>query len=180
MSRIGELSSKIEELLFWFFHGERKTHSEVRDKAEQLMPICGVAKGDADYDIILNRAVETYEMEVGIKSYDPIVIAKDKKSNLWLYKRKDSILHAFFKRYKMHLKEEGFAQTAISNIERTCEEILSYCADPLIGHEERKKGLVVGDVQSGKTANYLALINMAYDYGYKIVVLLAGLTDSLR
>lgn len=180
MSRIGELSSKIEELLFWFFHGERKTHSEVRDKAEQLMPICGVAKGDADYDVILNRAVETYEMEVGIKSYDPIVIAKDKKSNLWLYQRKDTIPHAFFKRYKMHLKEEGFAQTAISNIERTCEEILSYCADPLIGHEERKKGLVVGDVQSGKTANYLALINMAYDYGYKIVVLLAGLTDSLR
>ena len=43
------------------------------------MPICGVAKGDADYDVILNRAVETYEMEVGIKSYDPIVIAKDTK-----------------------------------------------------------------------------------------------------
>lgn len=35
MSRIGELSSKIEELLFWFFHGERKTHSEVRDKLKK-------------------------------------------------------------------------------------------------------------------------------------------------
>ena len=44
MSRIGELSLKIEELLFCFFRGERKTHSEVRDKAEQLMPICGVSK----------------------------------------------------------------------------------------------------------------------------------------
>ena len=40
--------------------------------------------------------------------------------------------------------------------------------------------MVVGDVQSGKTANYMALINMACDYGYKLIIILAGLTDSLR
>ncbi len=38
----------------------------------------------------------------------------------------------------------------------------------------------MGDVQSGKTSNYLALANLACDYGYKIVLILAGMTDSLR
>jgi hypothetical protein len=38
----------------------------------------------------------------------------------------------------------------------------------------------MGDVQAGKTANYLGLINMACDYGYRVIVLLAGLTNSLR
>lgn len=58
---------------------------------------------------------------------------------------------------------------------------MARCANPkTTALTEKKKGLVVGDVQSGKTANYLGLINMAYDYGYRIVVLLAGTTNSLR
>ena len=61
------------------------------------------------------------------------------------------------------------------------EQILARCANPkTTALTEKKKGLVVGDVQSGKTANYLGLINMAYDYGYRIVILLAGTTNSLR
>lgn len=79
------------------------------------------------------------------------------------------------------MRSEGFAWKAIDNIEKTCEETLSYCANPKSPFGvDKKKGLVVGDVQSGKTANYLGLINMAFDYGYKIVVLLAGTTNSLR
>lgn len=38
----------------------------------------------------------------------------------------------------------------------------------------------MGDVQYGKTSNYLALASLACDYGYKLILILAGLTDSLR
>lgn len=38
----------------------------------------------------------------------------------------------------------------------------------------------MGDVQSGKTSNYLALASLACDYGYKLILILAGMTDSLR
>lgn len=179
MSKIDKVASQLEEHLFWFFKGERKTHSDVRKIAEQFLPVW-VMKDDPDFSIILKKAIETYEMEVGIKNYDPFIIAKNKQANMWVYKRKDTIPHAYFNRYKLYLREDGFAKETINYIERTCEKILSYCVDPLVGYEERKKGLVVGDVQSGKTANYLALINMAFDYGYKIVVLLSGMTDSLR
>ena len=42
------------------------------------------------------------------------------------------------------------------------------------------KGLVVGYVQSGKTANYTALIAKAFDSGFRIVIVLAGIHNSLR
>lgn len=43
-----------------------------------------------------------------------------------------------------------------------------------------KRGLIIGDVQSGKTATYSGLICKAADAGYKVVILLAGITENLR
>ena len=42
------------------------------------------------------------------------------------------------------------------------------------------RGLVVGHVQSGKTANMTAVIAKALDAGYNTVIVLAGLTNKLR
>lgn len=42
------------------------------------------------------------------------------------------------------------------------------------------KGLVVGYVQSGKTASYTSVISKAADEGYKLFIVVAGLTDRLR
>lgn len=42
------------------------------------------------------------------------------------------------------------------------------------------RGLVVGYVQSGKTANYSALIAKAADVGYRFFIVLSGTTSSLR
>ncbi len=41
-------------------------------------------------------------------------------------------------------------------------------------------GLVMGDVQSGKTSNYTSLINKAADVGYQIIVILTGMIEDLR
>ena len=43
-----------------------------------------------------------------------------------------------------------------------------------------RRGMVVGHVQSGKTANYTGLICKAADAGYKLIIVLAGMDDSLR
>ena len=44
----------------------------------------------------------------------------------------------------------------------------------------RRYGLVVGQVQSGKTGNYIGLACKAADAGYKLIVILAGIDNSLR
>src|SRR5204863_5620409 len=43
-----------------------------------------------------------------------------------------------------------------------------------------RKGLVLGNVQSGKTANYLGLICKAADAGYRVVIIIAGIHNNLR
>nr|WP_286981977.1 Z1 domain-containing protein [Corynebacterium sp. UBA5992] len=42
------------------------------------------------------------------------------------------------------------------------------------------RGLVLGYVQSGKTTNFISLIAKAADVGYRLIIVLAGLTDNLR
>jgi hypothetical protein len=43
-----------------------------------------------------------------------------------------------------------------------------------------RRGMVVGHVQSGKTANYTGLICKAADAGYRLVVVIAGIHNNLR
>ena len=42
------------------------------------------------------------------------------------------------------------------------------------------KGLVVGYVQSGKTANFTGVISKAIDAGYRLIIVLTGTTNLLR
>lgn len=178
------LTVKAADLIYRMFDGKKKTHSEILEKANLLLPIIipALSPSSLEYQEILNGAIDLYEREVGIKTFDPNIIDNTYDQDLWLYKVKPTISHSYFDRYKLYLRMEGFSVKVIEeDIAPTCEKILSRCANPKCeSKHEQKRGLVVGDVQSGKTANYLALINMAYDYGYKIVVLLAGMTDSLR
>lgn len=179
-----DLTVKAADLIYRMFDGKKTTHSEILEKAGLLLPIIipTLSPTSLEYQEILNGAIDLFEREVGIKTFDPNIIDKDYDQDLWLYKVKPTIPHAYFDRYKLYLRKEGFSTKVIEeDIAPTCEKILSRCANPKCeSKHEQKRGLVVGDVQSGKTANYLALMNMAYDYGYKIVVLLAGMTDSLR
>jgi len=70
-------------------------------------------------------------------------------------------------------------ETTVTSIDRTSTEVVSLLANP--GQTSfRGRGLVVGYVQSGKTANMTAVIAKAIDAGYRFVIILAGLTNALR
>lgn len=178
----GEAVNHLFTVLYATLRGEKVPHNDVVQKVKQLYPIILPDLLASPYhNAIVKEVVDRYVSEVGIKTYDPEFIDLEKEAEYWLYKVKDSISHPFFDRYKQYLANDGFELKVIDSIEKSCERILARCANPKThATTEKKKGLVVGDVQSGKTANYLGLINMAYDYGYRIVVLLAGTTNSLR
>jgi hypothetical protein len=58
--------------------------------------------------------------------------------------------------------------------------VLERLADPRRTDAYQAKGLVVGYVQSGKTANFTGVIAKAIDAGYRLIIVLSGLTDLLR
>lgn len=77
------------------------------------------------------------------------------------------------------LEEKGWSSDAVETIDNTTTKILSLMQPPGLGRVDTK-GLVVGYVQSGKTANYTALIAKAADVGYRLFIVLSGVHNSLR
>lgn len=80
-------------------------------------------------------------------------------------------------RYKSILREK--IPAALDSVDESTDSILGSSANPKKAGDKRK-GLVLGYVQSGKTANYAALIAKAVDAGYRIVIVLAGMHTNLR
>mgnify|MGYP003303864345 CR=1 FL=1 len=78
------------------------------------------------------------------------------------------------------MQTKKWKPTAIAKIKVSSDIILDHMANPKSSNYFNKQGLVIGDIQSGKTANYTAVINKAIDAGYKIVIVLAGMTKDLR
>lgn len=77
------------------------------------------------------------------------------------------------------LLEARLPESAVQGIDESTTRILSRCANPK-EPGDRRKGLVIGYVQSGKTANYAGLVAKAVDAGYRIVIVLAGMYTNLR
>ncbi|RSS90638.1 hypothetical protein EF919_24145 [Streptomyces sp. WAC02707] len=68
----------------------------------------------------------------------------------------------------------------IDSVDRSSDRVLAHLENPQHPSRFNVRGLVVGHVQSGKTGNFSALIAKAADAGYKIVIVLSGLHNSLR
>ena len=62
------------------------------------------------------------------------------------------------------------------------QKLMNYILDPKAdyGKPVLKRGLIIGDVQSGKTSTYIGFICKAADAGYKVFILLTGTIESLR
>lgn len=98
---------------------------------------------------------------------------------VWLPAKRDAIKWEFWGRY-VSLLQGQMAQPSIEKLDEITDEILGRLEDPKRVGAWSRRGLVVGHVQSGKTANYIGLINKAADAGYKLIVVLAGLHRNLR
>src|SRR5262249_23324187 len=80
------------------------------------------------------------------------------------------------------LDKLGRSEVEIESLDDSTDKILSHLEDPRTTGPMafRVQGLVIGYVQSGKTANYSALIAKAADAGYKLVIVLSGIHNALR
>jgi Z1 domain len=73
----------------------------------------------------------------------------------------------------------SFDEGALSSLENRANRIVSLL-DPPGGDKVDTRGLVLGYVQSGKTTSFMSVIAKAADAGYRVFVILSGITDNLR
>ncbi len=81
--------------------------------------------------------------------------------------------------YKAKLRNKGFSRLSIDNIEKATLDILRNLSRDTTTSGP-VKGLIVGNVQSGKTANMAALMALAADWGWNMFIILSGITNNLR
>jgi hypothetical protein len=107
-------------------------------------------------------------------------VAKIPESGINWLKEAPSGEKVLWTRFKTCLENKpGFDSSAIDSLDNSTELVLASCGDPRLSNE-LKKGLVIGYVQSGKTANYTGLIAKAIDAGYRIVIVMTGIHNNLR
>ena len=122
---------------------------------------------------IYNVKVDTYQILEGRDARIPwLKEFKAERQSEWL----------FWTRYKRYLAEQKhFAPEVISQLDDLTDRILDKLFNPQRDDVTiNKKGLVVGQVQSGKTANYTGLICKAADAGFNLIIILAGIHNNLR
>lgn len=132
------------------------------------------------------RVISQAKHDCLVKQDDGKCLSDDYEHEEWYTKlsEDESYDEYFWKRYRDYLKnnpKSGLSLPAINKLDfGTLRDLMNLLGDPRSDYAFFRKGLIIGDVQSGKTSTYIGYICKAADAGYKVIVLLAGTTESLR
>lgn len=129
-------------------------------------------------DIDKEELISQLEADFEVHSKEAtLLVAEDVKP--WLYDEKANIKPDLWNRYKIYMNQKD-ASFPIDTLDDITDKILDKCVNPKTKGRWDRRGMVVGNVQSGKTANYTGLINKATDAGYKLIIVIAGIHNTLR
>lgn len=158
-----------------FFAGKpTPSYDAIKEKVEGMAALFGYT-GDLQKIIRRIETATNCTMDVGIY----ITSNEDAHDVNWI-KRIQASERLYANKYENYLKEEGMPPVIVDTISKSNDEVLSLLDDPYKSESFQRRGLVIGDVQSGKTSNYLSLITKAADAGYKFIIVIAGIHNNLR
>ncbi len=174
-----QLESIISAFISSKFMDVPPTETEFNEAAEMMRNANGsfLPVSDEEFKNLKKRLRETIvvTMDTGVCLQDP-----NNGHKSWLPAKRADIDFYYWERYRKYLEEvKHWNPRVTSKLGQVSDEILDQCGDPS-GDDFHIRGLVLGDVQSGKTSNYTALANKAADVGYDLVIVLAGIPELLR
>ena len=109
---------------------------------------------------------------------DPQVIARQIDQTYQWYGGPHE-LSEYWKFAENQLKAEGRSDEEIADVVHSSAQVLGLLSSPA-ADKFASRGLVLGYVQSGKTTNFIATIAQAADEGYRLIIVLSGVTNNLR
>ncbi|MEU3014270.1 Z1 domain-containing protein [Nocardia asteroides] len=86
----------------------------------------------------------------------------------------------YWNNYRLLLAGKHWSAEAVADLDAATDAVVERLADPAAPIAYQSKGLVVGYVQSGKTANFTGVVAKAMDAGYRLVIVLSGTLNLLR
>lgn len=110
----------------------------------------------------------------------PIAITKLDGWSRW-YGPERRVPSFYWDSYKNYLVEKKrWDPKSVAGLDVASTDVVERLCDPIGETLRPTKGLVIGYVQSGKTANFTGVIAKAVDAGYRLVIVLAGMQNILR
>lgn len=99
----------------------------------------------------------------------------------WLKNKSSEINWNQWNVYSDYLEsEKKYNKETIEEIGKLADKIIDRLEDPHSDTDIKVKGLLMGEVQSGKTSTYMAVLHKAIDVGWRFIIVLSGMTDDLR
>ncbi len=155
------------------------TAQSIRDIIAQLCdtPMFAGKVDHADAEEMARLIEEKYGISMGLGA---IVDAEDFRP--WLHDARinGEVGDFYWSRYRRLLNLKGLPKSVIDATDEITDRVLDRLGNPNNLSPWSRRGMVVGHVQSGKTANYTGLICKAADAGYRLIVVIAGIHNNLR
>lgn len=148
--------------------------AEKLDWLLQAAPQFGIDPDEVDRQATIDEMVRRFSLWIGRDT----MLTSDTGHEAWLVSSRKNEWR-YWPRYREWL-DARLSARVIDAMDRSTDAVLELLEDPLRPGGWDRRGLVVGNIQSGKTGHYIGLVCKAADAGYKIVIVLAGLHNNLR
>ncbi|WP_419172635.1 Z1 domain-containing protein [Halobacteriovorax sp.] len=135
-------------------------------------------------DTVIDNCIEKYLEYFNHDNKDDALVDRNRKFEEWYGGANESENSHWSKLKSILITKKGWSKDMINSLNSSSNSVVSKLANPKLTLDDSEtnqiKGLVLGYVQSGKTANYSAVISKALDAGYKFIIVLAGIHNNLR
>ena len=152
------------------------TSEMIREQIERVREIYPAVTDEEAENLALDfEHVHGVTMDIGVTLED-----SESGFEKWLDDARTEIDLYYWDRYRRLLGEKGFSGHVLATLDHVTDRTLGLLENPKKEGKWDRRGMVVGHVQSGKTANYIGLVAKAADAGYQVIIVIAGLHNNLR
>ncbi len=170
MNELDKLKIMVQSLLAQ----ELPTQARIREVIAETRPVCpGVTDTQTEELALELEAIHGVRMTDGAALINPGFVP-------WLDAARSGIDFYYWSRYRRLLEEKGLSSQVLGGIGNVTDRILGFIEKPDKPGKWDRRGMVMGHVQSGKTANYIGVVTKAADAGYRVIIIIAGLQNKLR
>ena len=156
-----------------------RTEEKIRQLVEAAAVMASVSKPGMNVNVEALIAELSYAASVWTER--PAVLSDEKVEPWWIERKGQIEPMRFWRRYRRYLEQEkNLRDKDLDAVDEQTDAIIDRIQNPVEPGEWDVRGMVVGSVQSGKTANYVGVTTKALDAGYKVIIILAGIHNNLR
>ena len=139
------------------------------------------ARRDAIYKALQLEASGVTALTRRVPVFEKPAIVISKKFEPWYGDARKKRTSVYWDDYETYLRDvKQWQAEAIASLDQTTTDVIERLSDPTRSEIKQTKGLVVGYVQSGKTANFTGVVAKAVDAGYRLIIVLTGTIEILR